>query len=47
MIGPIIAALFLTVWDMYGAAFKDVLPATHQAGLPGGGGGGGKGGGGG
>lgn len=41
VIGPIIAALFLTVWDMYGAAFKDVLPATHLAGLPGGSEGGG------
>lgn len=26
IIGPIIAALFVTVWDIYGAAFKDVLP---------------------
>ena len=24
--GPIIAALFVTIWDLYGAAFKDVLP---------------------
>ena len=28
IIGPIIAALFVTVWDIYGTAFKDVLPAT-------------------
>jgi predicted PurR-regulated permease PerM len=28
IIGPIIAALFVTIWDIYGTAFKDVLPAT-------------------
>ena len=28
IIGPIIAALFVTVWDIYGIAFKDVLPAV-------------------
>lgn len=26
IIGPIVAALFVTVWDIYGEAFKDVLP---------------------
>jgi hypothetical protein len=26
IIGPIIAALFVTVWDIYGIAFKEVLP---------------------
>lgn len=26
IIGPIIAALFVTVWDIYGVTFKDVLP---------------------
>lgn len=26
IIGPIIAALFVTIWDIYGVAFKDVLP---------------------
>jgi predicted PurR-regulated permease PerM len=26
IIGPIIAALFVTVWEIYGVAFKDVLP---------------------
>ncbi len=26
IIGPIIAALFVTVWDIYGVAFKSVLP---------------------
>ncbi len=28
IIGPIIAALFVTVWDIYGVAFKDILPAV-------------------
>ena len=26
IIGPIIAALFVTVWEIYGVAFEDVLP---------------------
>jgi hypothetical protein len=30
IIGPIIAAVFLTAWDLYGVAFSDVLPeAPH------------------
>jgi len=33
IIGPIIGALFVTVWDIYGTAFKDVLPSVN---LPGG-----------
>jgi len=28
IIGPIVAALFTTVWDIYGITFKDVLPET-------------------
>ena len=28
IVGPIVAALFVTVWDLYGEAFKDVLPAA-------------------
>jgi len=28
IIGPIIAALFVTVWDIYGVAFKEVLPVV-------------------
>jgi len=28
IIGPILAALFVTIWDIYGTAFKDVLPAV-------------------
>jgi len=27
VIGPVIAALFVTVWEIYGETFKDVLPA--------------------
>ena len=30
IIGPIVAALFVTVWDMYGVAFRDVLPETGR-----------------
>jgi predicted PurR-regulated permease PerM len=26
ILGPIVAALFVTIWDIYGAAFKDLLP---------------------
>ena len=26
VIGPIVAALFVTIWEIYGEAFKDVLP---------------------
>ncbi len=33
IIGPIIAALFVTVWEIYGAAFKDVLPAVAGSGM--------------
>ena len=28
IIGPIIAALFVTIWDIYGLAFQEVLPAV-------------------
>ncbi len=28
IIGPIVAALFVTVWDIYGVAFKEYLPPT-------------------
>jgi predicted PurR-regulated permease PerM len=33
IIGPIVAALFTTIWDIYGIAFKDVLPATGPSDL--------------
>lgn len=29
--GPIVAALFVTVWEIYGTTFKDVLPPTGAA----------------
>lgn len=28
IIGPIIAALFVTIWEIYGQAFQDILPDT-------------------
>jgi len=28
IIGPIVAALFVTVWDIYGVSFANILPAT-------------------
>lgn len=31
IIGPIIAALFLTIWEIYGKAFKDYLPSVEIA----------------
>ena len=31
ILGPIVAALFITVWDIYGTTFKDVLPPTAPA----------------
>ena len=36
IIGPIVAALFLTIWDIYGAAFQDVLQPTSMPSTPGG-----------
>ncbi len=30
IIGPIIAALFITIWDIYGLAFSDVLPEVQM-----------------
>lgn len=32
MIGPIVAALFVTVWDIYGVVFRDALPDVHWLG---------------
>jgi predicted PurR-regulated permease PerM len=31
IIGPIVAALFLTAWELYGAAFEDFLPDEAPA----------------
>lgn len=30
IIGPLVCGLFLTVWDIYGATFKDILPTVHD-----------------
>jgi predicted PurR-regulated permease PerM len=30
IVGPIVAALFVTVWDLYGAAFSDLLPPVPE-----------------
>ena len=30
IIGPIVAALFITIWEIYGVAFKDVLPHVED-----------------
>lgn len=35
IIGPIVAALFVTVWDIYGSAFKDYLPEVRPVGISG------------
>jgi hypothetical protein len=29
-IGPIVAALFVTIWEIYGVAFKDILPQVRD-----------------
>lgn len=31
LIGPIVAALFVTVWEIYGVAFADLLPAVERS----------------
>ena len=31
IIGPVVAALFITIWEIYGAAFKDVLTEPKEA----------------
>ena len=31
IIGPIVAALFVTVWEIYGVAFEDILPSVGNA----------------
>ena len=31
IIGPIVGALFVTVWEIYGEVFKDVLPEVGGA----------------
>jgi predicted PurR-regulated permease PerM len=34
VIGPIVAALFVTIWDIYGVAFKEYLPEVVPVALP-------------
>jgi hypothetical protein len=34
IVGPIVAALFVTVWHLYGEAFRDWLPAVPEGVLP-------------
>ncbi len=29
VIGPLIASLFVTIWELYGIAFDDFLPEVH------------------
>ena len=31
IIGPIVAALFVTIWEIYGAAFQDILPSVGKS----------------
>jgi predicted PurR-regulated permease PerM len=30
VIGPLVSAIFITVWDIYGATFKEYLPEVPQ-----------------
>jgi predicted PurR-regulated permease PerM len=32
IIGPLVCGLFLTVWDIYGTTFKEILPPVHSLG---------------
>ena len=34
LIGPVIASLFITVWELYGIAFSDYLPEVHYTKQP-------------
>jgi predicted PurR-regulated permease PerM len=34
IIGPIVAALFITIWEIYGVAFKDILPQVGSVQSP-------------
>jgi len=34
IIGPIVAALFVTIWEIYGVAFKDMLPHAQSVQSP-------------
>jgi predicted PurR-regulated permease PerM len=30
IVGPVLAALFVTIWDIYGVVFSETLPAERQ-----------------
>ena len=30
IVGPLVCGLFLTVWDIYGSTFKDILPPVRS-----------------
>ena len=30
ILGPVVAALFITVWEIYGATFRDLLSAREE-----------------
>jgi hypothetical protein len=30
IVGPVVCGLFLTVWDIYGTTFKDILPPVKS-----------------
>jgi predicted PurR-regulated permease PerM len=34
VIGPIVAALFVTIWEIYGEVFRDVLPEPAPLSIP-------------
>ncbi len=31
LIGPLVASLFITIWELYGIAFRNILPEVHFA----------------
>jgi len=33
-IGPLIASLFVTIWELYGVAFNDFLPEVYRTKTP-------------
>ena len=33
-IGPLVASLFVTIWELYGVAFRDYLPEVHRKKVP-------------
>jgi predicted PurR-regulated permease PerM len=31
IVGPVLAALFITIWDIYGVVLEETLPVEHRA----------------